>query len=70
MVAEEYAAKETPFDFDFELADDHAVYCTELIWLSYRTAGLKIKATRNILFPADLVHTGFFKPLVATFGRR
>lgn len=69
MIAEDYAARQIAFDFEFDLADDHAVYCTELIWLSYRIAGLKFKASRNIIFPADLVHTGFFEPL-ATWASR
>jgi hypothetical protein len=65
MIAKEYAAREIPFDVEFELANDDAIYCTELIWLSYRGAGLKIKASRNILFPVDLLHSGFFKLLVS-----
>jgi hypothetical protein len=64
-IAEQYASRQTPFDFNFELTDDQAVYCTELVWIAYRQAGLTIKASRNILFPSDLVHAGFFEPLVS-----
>lgn len=63
LIAERYAARKVPFDFEFDLADDSAVYCTELIWLSYRGAGLKIEVSHNIIFPADLVRAGFFVPL-------
>ena len=59
-IAEDYARRAIPFDFDFELADDRAVYCTELVWLAYRSAGLKIGTTGRILFPADLLQGGFF----------
>lgn len=62
-VAAEYASRKTPFDFRFNLADDHQIYCTELIWLSYRAVGLKIEGSGGILFPDDLVQSGFFRPL-------
>jgi len=50
-----YASSRTPFDFEFSLTDDHAVYCTELVWLLYRTAGLRIERSSHILFPSDLL---------------
>lgn len=60
-IAADYAHRATPFDFDFNLGDDREVYCTELVWLAYRSSGLTIEATDRILFPAELLHTRFFE---------
>ena len=57
-----YAKSQTPFDRGFRLDDDHAVYCTELVWLSYRQFGLTVRSRSAILFPSDLLTTGFFVP--------
>ena len=62
-IAREYARRATPFDFEFDLSTDRAVYCTELIWLAYRSAGLRLATRGRIIFPADLVRTGFLAPL-------
>lgn len=60
-IATDYALRRIPFDFDFDLSNDSAVYCTELVWLSYRSAGLRLPAYSGILFPADLLKTDFFE---------
>lgn len=68
-IARSYANTRTPFDHEFRLEDDHAVYCTELVWLSYRNAGLRIHRTGSIVFPSDLIHSGFFRPGARTSNR-
>jgi len=60
-IALKYAADHTPFDTRFDLAEDRAVYCTELVWLAYRGAGLRIESLSDILFPSDLIQSGFFE---------
>lgn len=55
-----YAKSQTPFDRNLRLDDDHAVYCTELVWLSYGQFGLTVRSRSAILFPSDLLTTGFF----------
>lgn len=62
-IASRYAARKTPFDHDFDLTDDGAVYCTELIFLAYRGAGLDLHASGRIVYPSDLLQSGFFSPL-------
>lgn len=49
--ARRYAADSVPFDGDFDLATPNAVYCTELIWRSYETAGVDVSGGRR-----DTVH--------------
>jgi uncharacterized protein YycO len=62
-IAQSYADRKVPFDFDFELGDDKKIYCTELVWLAYRAAGLR-NTSRGILFPDDLLRTNFFMRLL------
>lgn len=61
-IALSYANAHTPFDDEFRLDEDRTVYCTELVWLAYRKFGLRIGASERILFPSDLVASGFFRP--------
>lgn len=42
-----YARINTPFDPDFNLADDSKLYCTELVWKCYLNAGINL--TENIV---------------------
>lgn len=41
-VAYTYAIKEIPFDLDFNLNTPNELYCTELVWRSYKEAGIDI----------------------------
>jgi len=40
--AERFAARVIPFDHEFDLLSSEKLYCTELIWLSYKKAGLDL----------------------------
>lgn len=40
--AAKYAEREVPFDSDFDLSSDRALYCTELVWRAYQKAGLDL----------------------------
>ncbi len=42
LAASGYAARRVPFDDAFDLATDDTLYCTELVWRSYRMAGLDL----------------------------
>jgi uncharacterized protein YycO len=35
-----YKSKKIPFDYDFNNFDDSKVYCSELVWIIFRNAGL------------------------------
>lgn len=58
IIAEGYAARATPFDHEFSLSSAEKLYCTELIWLAYKRAGLNVLdrfSERNaILLPSAL----------------
>ena len=41
-IALEYANKKIPFDSKFDLEDSNELYCTELVWKSYKGAGLDL----------------------------
>lgn len=43
--AQRYAAQTLPFDHDFDASTPSKLYCTELIWRAYRTAGLRLPET-------------------------
>jgi uncharacterized protein YycO len=64
-IAVAYANARTPFDHEFRLHDDRTIYCTELVWLSFRAFGLDVNEGESILFPSDLIASGFFAPAVA-----
>lgn len=40
--AERFLKAETPFDKDFDLDTSDKLYCTELIWLAYKRAGIDL----------------------------
>ncbi len=69
-IASTYADARIPFDHEFRLEDDRAVYCTELVWRSYRHLGLHIRASGGIVFPSDLIDSGFFDARARTSNRR
>jgi uncharacterized protein YycO len=64
-IAVAYASARTPFDHEFQLHDDRTIYCTELVWLSFRDYGLQLNGKSSIVFPSDLLATGFFEPVLA-----
>lgn len=56
--AQAYAARGTPFDHKFDLSISDALYCTELVWLAYRRAGVDlvdgVPDGKTILLPSAL----------------
>ena len=40
--ARRYADQQVPFDSDFDLTSDRALYCTELVWRAYQHAGVDL----------------------------
>lgn len=42
--ARRYAARALPYDRLFDASTPNRLYCTELIWRAYRTAGLRVPA--------------------------
>jgi len=68
--AEVYADAATPFDDDFNLDSADRLYCTELVWRSYRDAGLDLAPQdlltgaglapgKRLLVPSDLAGSRF-----------
>src|ERR1051326_1163247 len=41
-IAKDYAQRQIPFDKNFDLTSDDALYCTELVWRAYQKAGLDL----------------------------
>lgn len=60
-VALAYAVRHAPFDDEFEWDEDSSVYCTELIWLAFRQAGMPRPKAPWIVYPSDLLKTGYFR---------
>ena len=62
--AAEFAKRGTPFDFSYDWTNTSRLYCTELIWVAYNSAGVKIlqsnnrikedHSTNTIVFPSDI----------------
>ena len=72
--ARNYAERQVPFDSDFDLTSDRALYCTELVWRAYQKAGLDLideplgQPTTSlvktpILWPSVLMHSQQLKPV-------
>lgn len=40
--ARDYAQRRVPFDSNFDLTSDDALYCTELVWRAYKKAGIDL----------------------------
>ena len=63
------------FDDDFDLADASAIYCTELVWRTYRDAGLDLVdgrfdsidfplvPARQVILPSRIEHSQYLKDL-------
>lgn len=67
--------RQTPFDRDFDLRDDSAQYCTELIWRAYLAAGADLLAGRHaalrrapllgpVLWPSDFERLPGLQPVI------
>lgn len=76
---ERYARRRVPFDGDFDLRTPERVYCTELVWLAFRSAGIELlprgvpsRSTplgpRRVVLPGDLA-AALGMRRVATFQR-
>ena len=72
--ARNYAERQVPFDSDFDLTSDRALYCTELVWRAYQKAGLDLvdepleQPTTSlvktpILWPSVLLRSQQLKPV-------
>lgn len=59
--ARSFAARQLPFDYDFNLEDEKSLYCTELVWRSMQGQHLSRFTTNvallnsRIMFPKDLL---------------
>jgi hypothetical protein len=66
-----YYLKKVPFDEQFDISNEDKLYCTELVWLSYKRAGFDFITERNllldsvifgkILLPSALIHCDDFE---------
>jgi len=73
MEAFSYDRKHTAFDGDFDLKDHRRLYCTELVWLAFRKAGVDLAPTPDWLdlplragyyvLPSTLIHSGALTPV-------
>jgi hypothetical protein len=72
---QDYARRRLPFDDDFDLGTPERLYCTELVWLAYRRAGIELlpngapaRATplgiRRYVFPSDLVEASSMRQVI------
>lgn len=51
-VAEEYVKNRVPFDTEFNLTSEDRLYCTELVWITFKKSGIDIvKSFDKISFP-------------------
>lgn len=63
-----FSAAQAPFDGDFDLRDHRRLYCTELVWLAFRAAGVDLAPTPDWLdlplksgyyiLPSTLIRSG------------
>ncbi len=53
--ARRYAARALPYDRLFDASTPNRLYCTELIWRAYRTAGLRVPASFSAEAPYPLL---------------
>lgn len=66
--AQEYADEALPFDHEFDLETPRKLYCTELIWRAYLSAGLDLRgkwinSKRRYLIPCDLIQSGLLRQI-------
>jgi hypothetical protein len=59
--AQAYALESISFDRDFDLRTSDRMFCTELVWRSYRSGGIDLcegaESKHPYLFPADLLRS-------------
>ncbi len=73
MEAFSYDQKHTAFDGDFDLKDHRRLYCTELVWLAFRKAGVDLAPSPDWLnlplragyyvLPSTLIHSEALRPV-------
>lgn len=60
-IAEKFADAEVPFDHDFDLQSPEKLYCTELVWVCYKNAGLDLLADRRskkrFILPSNIIES-------------
>lgn len=69
------ARKKVPFDYEYNLKDPSKVYCSELVYLVYKSEGVNLLThalsqkkpplLTNYLFPEELWHNTLTQPLQA-----
>lgn len=68
--ARSYVTRQIPFDYDFNFADDRALYCTELVWRALQRKRIPEFKTMvglmdtTIIFPQDLLKSIADKKLI------
>lgn len=73
-IAKDYARHQVPFDNNFDLASDDALYCTELVWRAYQKAGIDLldghfeQSTTSlikgpVIWPSSLLHSEHLEPV-------
>lgn len=66
-IAENFAAHAVPFDHDFSLLSPDKLYCTELIWLAYKRAGLDLVGMTpdqsTVLLPSMLYESPYLSEI-------
>lgn len=76
-VARDYAVQGVPFDGEFDLTSDERLYCTELVWAAFRSAGADLADGRfdtldapfaggEYLFPSRLAASPRLRLLATT----
>jgi hypothetical protein len=73
MEAFAYDQKRASFDADFDLQDHQRLYCTELVWLAFRKAGVDLAPSPDwldlplragyYLLPSTLIRSGVLMPV-------
>lgn len=49
-----------PFDADLDMTDSHALYCTELVWLSYKLSGIDLLDGQYDYLDIPIVGRGYY----------
>lgn len=80
LVAWNYYTAGVPFDDEFNIFSDDRIYCTELVWLAWKNAGVDIfgdnpgkflfdsKVYGKVLLPAELSKSIYFKKAADIMG--
>jgi len=72
-VALSYVEEKRTFDHDFDLENSQTLYCTELVWTAYKTAGVEVVShldsvatplsSTTLILPSSLFESLFFKQI-------